>query len=195
MSTTETVTEKAKHNPFHDLNPCYLGDFVEHINEPRLKGRIHQVHWSCPEKNTWLRGQTLLGPNPMQYKDGRWVSILTHEGGAIVVPDSFVRVIDPFPIRNNNMGMYFPLDEWVERDRPEPEGVPGALAQVASGERISVWAFEVHADGEEAGAANWWSGTVVENIPYPMNDHWRQVTFEDGTMVRAVAYAKTKLLA
>lgn len=180
----------AEHNAFHDPNPCYLGDFVVHINEPKQKGRIYKVHYSCPENKTWLRGQRLLGPDPMQHKDDRWVSILTHEGGSIVVPDSFVRVIDPFPIRNSSIGFYFPFDQWVERDRPEPDGDPLELSDVEPGQRISVWAFEVRDDGEEAGAGNWWTGTVAENLPH--FESWRQIRFEDGTIVRAVYRAKTK---
>lgn len=178
---------EAKHNMFHDPNPCYLGDFVEHIHEPSLKGRISNVHYSCPENNTWLRSQTLLGPDPMQYKDDRWVSILVHEGGSIAVPDRFVRVVDPFPIRNDSIGMYFPLDEWVIRRVEKPEGVAISLAGVRPGAEIAVWAFEV-VEERTVGLANWHSGVVLDIFQF--EDRWYEILFEGGKIVRAVTIAQ-----
>lgn len=88
--------------------PHHLGDFVS-TNGGLYTGRVHKVHLACPESNAWLAGQQLLGDNPMQYRLGRWVSVLVHGGGAVVVPDldEFVQTIGSFVLENKWADIYF----------------------------------------------------------------------------------------
>lgn len=86
----------------------YLGDYV--IDSDGRKGRIYDVHVSCPEGAAWLMGQKLLGANPTRFKDCRWVSILVHGGGSIVVPEQLVTVIEPFEFENDWEKMHFRVD-------------------------------------------------------------------------------------
>lgn len=99
-------------NFFHDAgNIGFLGDFVETLDSEARRGRIYDCHFMCPESDFWLRGQTLLGSDPMRWKPCRWVSVLVEGGGAIVVPEQLVRVIEPFPLDNDNWGLYWPQSE------------------------------------------------------------------------------------
>lgn len=99
-------------NFYHDgKNNGFLGDFVRTTHLENLGrqyvGRIYDAHFSCPEGDDWLAMQLHLGPDPMIWKKCRWVSILVHQGGAIVVPEQVVEVIEPFELDNNNKRMYF----------------------------------------------------------------------------------------
>jgi hypothetical protein len=107
----EKLAEARGRNAFHEENPAYLGDFVHTINGTDYTGRVYDAHYSCPENDAWLRGQMHLGDNPMAWANVRWVSILVHKGGAIVVPDVLVEKVEPFLLDNNSSGFYFPLSE------------------------------------------------------------------------------------
>jgi hypothetical protein len=105
LPTPETIG--GPRNFWHDENPAYLGDFVRTTHGTNMTGRVYDVHYQCPESDFWLRGQKFLGDDPTVWKECRWVSILVHTGGAIVVPDQLVEVVEPFDLDNNNHGMYF----------------------------------------------------------------------------------------
>lgn len=93
-------------NFFHDgMNNGFLGDYVQTADGRR--GRIYDAHFACPEDDAWLAGQLLLGPDPTVWKRCRWVSILVHESGAVVVPEQFVTVVEPFEFDNRSSKMYF----------------------------------------------------------------------------------------
>jgi hypothetical protein len=73
-----------------------LGDWVR---------SVYKVHpgfpggFGCPENNRWLRGQSIP---VMHYKYRRWVSILVHEGGSVVVPSELCKRLDDHPARLDN---------------------------------------------------------------------------------------------
>lgn len=103
----------------------FTGDYVVapkvvEDNGKTYRGRISQVHpYGCPEGDVWLAGQQLLGSNPMQYKNHRWVTILRNDengyrngyaqAGAIVVPDleEFVQKVEPFEFAHRDADLYF----------------------------------------------------------------------------------------
>lgn len=86
-----------------------LGDYVitDHHGH---RGRVYKVHpgypagFGCPEDDQWLRGQSI----PVwEYKSERWLSILVHEGGAVVAPAALCKRVDPFPFENRYANQYF----------------------------------------------------------------------------------------
>lgn len=87
---------------------AYLGDYVETIPFG-YRGRVTKVHHWCPESDGWLAGQTGLGPDPMQFKKNRWISILVHGGGSVVFPDDpeFIMHVEPFDLDNLWADEYF----------------------------------------------------------------------------------------
>lgn len=83
---------------------AFVGDFVQ---TPFVRGRVYAVHHRCPEGAAWRSMQDAdLTP---QEKDGegRWVSVLVHDGGSVVVPDRLVSVIPPVPMTNLWTTFYF----------------------------------------------------------------------------------------
>lgn len=104
-------------NFFHDgQNVGFLGDYVEVMRHDssgggvHLRGRIFDAHFHCPESDEWLGGQQLLGPDPEAWRRCRWVSVLVDKGGSVVVPDQFIRVVEPFDFENKSAGMYWPVE-------------------------------------------------------------------------------------
>lgn len=87
-----------------DTDEPKLGDYVE-TQVYGHRGRVTQVHHSCPQGAAWLMGQS--DPRVREHKDGHWVSILVHDGGAVVLPSSLVDVVEPFEFRNDYASMYF----------------------------------------------------------------------------------------
>jgi len=106
--TIEPVTFETR-NFFHDgQNIGFIGDFVETTNGTGLRGRIYDAHFMCPEGAAWPMGQQFLGSDPQRFRNCRWVSVLVHDGGSVVVPEQFVRVIEPFALNNDHAGLLFP---------------------------------------------------------------------------------------
>lgn len=83
-----------------------VGDYVS--TEFRgLRGRVTQVHGSCPENADWLAMQSAPLSDDERAGRGLWVSILLSPTGAVVIPISDVRHIEPFPFRNPAGEKYF----------------------------------------------------------------------------------------
>lgn len=103
--TQHTATETDEFGPF-DSGPStiVLGDYVETDNHGH-RGRVTQVHHWCPESAAWLAGQTI--PVPRDLRDRRWISVLCEPAGAVVVPMSLAKVVDPFPFTNPYADTYF----------------------------------------------------------------------------------------
>lgn len=87
-----------------------LGDYVE-TNVHGHRGRVFQVHpgypagLGCPESDAWLAGQQ---PTPLtEYKYARWVSILVHKGGSVVVPSDLAHRVEPFDFESDYANQYF----------------------------------------------------------------------------------------
>lgn len=114
LMTIPRTSETA--NFFHEPNNGYVGDFVEVYRHAQAgggvhrRGRIFDAHFYCPESDAWLEAQQLLGPEPEAWRKCRWVSVLVDTGGSVVVPEQFVRVIEPFELTNNSKGLYFGLE-------------------------------------------------------------------------------------
>ena len=88
----------------------FLGDYVQENNvQYGRKGRAYDLHWQCPETEQWIALQTV--PVTEAERRERWVSVLTEEGGAIVVPESRLKVVDPFPLYNWSEKYYFRFRE------------------------------------------------------------------------------------
>jgi hypothetical protein len=87
---------------------AYLGDYVETLNTG-FRGRVTDVHFGCPESSTWLSLQQSLGPNPMEFQNVRWLSVLVHGGGSIAIPDDpqFIMHVEPFDLDNVWADEYF----------------------------------------------------------------------------------------
>jgi len=87
-----------------------LGDFVETVVH-RHRGRVYKVHPGfpagpgCPEDDGWLAGQQPVPLTDRKYE--RWVSILVHNGGSVVVPSSLVHRVKPFEFANDYANQYF----------------------------------------------------------------------------------------
>lgn len=87
-----------------DAHDIVLGDFVETTTH-KYRGRVTDVHHWCPESDAWLAGQQ---PEPLTHrKMDRWISVLVHDGGSVVVPDDLARRIEPFEFRNPWASFYF----------------------------------------------------------------------------------------
>lgn len=105
MKPALTPVTREDRNFFHSENIAYIGDFVEdHLGR---KGRVCAVHNSCPEKDSWLALQRHLPGEPMAWKEARWVSILVHNGGGVVLPEQMLTVIPRFELAHNCAGLYF----------------------------------------------------------------------------------------
>lgn len=87
-----------------------LGDFVE-TNAHGHCGRVYKVHPSwpadhgCPESDAWMAGQQPESMTPYRYE--RWISVLVHNGGSVVVPSALAHRVDPFPFDNDYANQYF----------------------------------------------------------------------------------------
>lgn len=80
-----------------------LGAYV--VDNGGRIGRVTAVEHGCTQDAEWLAAQTLL--TDADKKPGVWLDILVHGGGAIHVPASTVKVIEPFPFENNWASFYF----------------------------------------------------------------------------------------
>lgn len=70
-----------------------LGDFVQ-TKMHGQRGRVYKIHVGCPESRGWFAA--LVPPMDDEvYDEGRWLSILCHNGGAVVRPDFDCEVIEP----------------------------------------------------------------------------------------------------
>lgn len=70
----------------------YLGDYV--VDDYGRRGRVYQVHpYGCPQDEQWLAAQN---HDDQPYVDGRWISILVADGGAVVRPAAVCKVVQPF---------------------------------------------------------------------------------------------------
>lgn len=106
----ESVGTPVKYADWRAPQEIVLGDYVE-TDTHGHRGRVHKVHpgypagFGCPEDDQWLAGQQ---PHPLTaYKKERWVSILVHGGGSVVVPSAFAHRVDPFPFENDYANQYF----------------------------------------------------------------------------------------
>lgn len=86
----------------------FLGQYVR-TTRHGYTGRVVQRHYSCPETADWIASQSL--PLTPEQVDGPWVSILVHDGGAIVTPEDSVEVIPRFVFRHRDRDDYFPADD------------------------------------------------------------------------------------
>lgn len=84
--------------------PPYLGDYVRTKRHGHT-GRVTDVHHYCPEDAAWQRGQE--PPLPKGVVDGKWVSILCRDGGAVVTFADDCETIEPFVLNNTYEAMYF----------------------------------------------------------------------------------------
>ena len=82
-----------------------LGSYVKTRRYGQL-GRVYQVHTGCPEDREWRDLQTFADDDPDPgFEMGRWLSILVHNGGSVVVPDWDVVEVVPFEL-DNTWGNY-----------------------------------------------------------------------------------------
>jgi len=111
VTDPDAVTPFTYHDEgfFHakDVHTGFVGDYVETTEGYGYRGRITNVHVSCPEGAAWLMGQKGLGSDPQRFEDCRWVSILVHGGGSVTTPEQFVRVIEPFEFENDWAHFHF----------------------------------------------------------------------------------------
>lgn len=71
-----------------------FGDYVE-TTTYKYHGRVYMLHDRCPESHWWLEGQDIpIGPDLVNKP---WISVLCDKGGAVVVPVSLAKAIDPIP--------------------------------------------------------------------------------------------------
>ena len=106
MTTTMAPITREDRNFFHSENIAYMGDYVQdHLGR---KGRVYAVHFSCPENKSWLALQRHLpGSDPEAWRDARWVSVLVHNSGSVVLPEQMLTIIEPFSFANASAGFYF----------------------------------------------------------------------------------------
>lgn len=87
-------------------DPLAIGTYVQTRTHGH-RGRIYQVHNSCPEGAAWRMGQQpgLVG----EHADGggTWYSVLVQPSGSVVVPDYDIDVVDPFEFTNSYGDEYF----------------------------------------------------------------------------------------
>lgn len=81
-----------------------LGDHVETTGTHKYRGRVTQIHHFCPESDAWLACQT--DTSVRTRKDDPWASILVHQGGAVVIPFEYVKVVEPFDF-DNEYGLFY----------------------------------------------------------------------------------------
>jgi len=85
-----------------------LGQYVKTINH-NYRGRISKKHHIFNDTNhsdEWFMAQKPALPEEMISE--KWYSILTHNGGSILVPESGIeKQILPFKLINNWEGYYF----------------------------------------------------------------------------------------
>lgn len=81
-----------------------LGDYVE-TSTYGYRGRVTDMHHRCPQGEAWLVGQR--DQSVREHVEEPWVSILVHNGGAVVVPRATTRVVAPFPFVNDFAKFYF----------------------------------------------------------------------------------------
>lgn len=74
-----------------------LGDWV--VDQYGRTGRVTAIHFACPESPSWIRGQAI--PVTEAQRDGRWVSVLVHGGGAVVQPIDTLTVTEPPGVIDN----------------------------------------------------------------------------------------------
>lgn len=104
--------------------PIVLGAYVRDNGYGRV-GRVTDIDFSfgltSQARNSsdggeaWLAGQFI--PVSDEQRRGRWISILVHGGGSILVPADRVEVVDPFPFVNDMAALYFGEDPEVEVTR------------------------------------------------------------------------------
>lgn len=88
-------------------NEARLGDFVT-TNKHGHRGRVYMIHHNFGETGEsmdWFRAQVRALEESMLKE--RWISILCHEGGAVLVPESEVVLTAPFEFDNPWAGTYF----------------------------------------------------------------------------------------
>lgn len=81
----------------------HLGDHVE--DHYGRKGRITDLHHSCPQDEEWIRLQAR--PVTAAERKERWASILVDGGGAVVVAASRLTKVEPFDLDNGYAESYF----------------------------------------------------------------------------------------
>ena len=89
-------------NPFMPGNTkpgTQLGDYV--IDYRGRIGRVSDAHYGCPEGPDWMAAQSYEVKRAM-LETHRWVSVLLHEGGAIVAPETLFEPTEPFVLKNNH---------------------------------------------------------------------------------------------
>ena len=81
----------------------YLGDYV--ADDYGRLGRVYNVYYSCPQNTDWLTIQ--LHPFTDAERKERWMSVLVHDGGAIVTCESRLTRVEPFILFNTSEDFYF----------------------------------------------------------------------------------------
>lgn len=76
-----------------------VGDYVQ-TQRHEMKGRVTAIHDGCPEGPAWRMMQRPPLTGEAAEGKGTWVSVLVHPNGAVVVPLSDAKAIEPFPFRN-----------------------------------------------------------------------------------------------
>lgn len=103
------------------------GTFVQTRNHGH-RGIVYETHRGCPEGAAWCAGQSVpIRPEALA-PDYPWHSILVDGGGAVVVADYDIEVVEPFQVTNRYLSDHF------------PDGLPTTNPQPA--ERVTV-SFEV----------------------------------------------------
>lgn len=93
-------------NPFFVTAPgTGIGAFV--VDPFGRRGRIYQAHYGCPENEDWLAQQRIAPSSNTK----RWVSILCDQGGAVAFPETDVKPVAPFVLRNDSALLYFGSDD------------------------------------------------------------------------------------
>ena len=88
-------------------NTVRLGDYVV-TSAHNHTGRVYMIHnifAETGEDDAWFRMQKPALPESARRE--RWVSILCHEGGAVQVPESDVKIVGKFDFNNPHDGSYF----------------------------------------------------------------------------------------
>jgi heat shock protein HspQ len=83
--------------------PFCLGDYV--ADSYGHQGRITQIDHRCEEPEEWIAAQSQ--PVTDAERKQRWCHVLVHNGGSVVVPESRLTHVDPFPLNNSWESYYF----------------------------------------------------------------------------------------
>lgn len=86
------------------MNKYQIGDFVK-TKKNNHRGRITEIHGKCPESGSWINRQTI--PVTQDEVNGIWYSVLCQPAGSVVVSESDIVKVEPFPFTNMWKDTYF----------------------------------------------------------------------------------------